>query len=102
MIPSATLLASVSSEAEVEAFPDGLRLVPRINRCGMQRNERSTFTPGRPSAMTAPVMDAMPTDAAQTGLAAARAPRMVPPRREPPSRDLPILAYLRSIRDNGL
>lgn len=52
--------------------------------------------------MTAPVMDAMPTDAAQTGQAAARAPRMVPPRREPPSRDLPILAYLRSIRDNGL
>ncbi|WP_409564359.1 cytochrome P450 [Methylobacterium sp. J-076] len=31
-----------------------------------------------------------------------RPPRMVPPRRDPPERDLSLLAYLRSIRDNGL
>jgi cytochrome P450 len=44
-------------------------------------------------------MDAMLTDAATKGR---DAPRMVPPHRAPPARDLPLPAYLRSIRDNGL
>lgn len=29
-------------------------------------------------------------------------PRLVPPHRAPPERDLPLPAYLASIRDNGL
>jgi cytochrome P450 len=45
-------------------------------------------------------MDAIRTDAASKGLKPA--PRMIPPHRVPPARDLPLPAYLRSIRDNGL
>ncbi len=48
-----------------------------------------------------PAPDAI-ADPDRNATALAGLPRLVPPHRAPPERDLPLLAYLASIRDNGL
>ncbi len=110
-LPRASLVASLSAEADLDrASRCGFRSGAPRHACAPRRSDIGG-TPGpavyrctrlRPRMVRMPTLsDAIETPARTTG-SLAGLPRVVPPHRAPPERELPIPAYLRSIRDNSL
>ena len=69
---------------------------------GLRSAEAADMAPPVPPPPPAPPSEAATAPPAWSTASLAGLPRVVPPHRAPPERELPIPAYLRSIRDNSL